>query len=344
MRRSLRAEQNWLATISLMVIAFVVGSAGLAYTRAVMVPFVLAIFIATTVAPLVDYQVLRLRAPRPLALITVLLLVFGIVTAFTILMLFALESIATTAREYSDSFLKIPRQLAELSTSLGLDVDTELILYDLRSRLPRMISQSAGTAMSFVSLAALTVIFVFFLLLGRDSARVRTGIAAEIDSSVRRYIATKFVISGVTGILVWAILALFGLRMAGLFGMLAFLLNFIPSVGSVIATLLPIPIAIAQFDNIWIVIGVVTFPGIVQMTIGNFIEPKVMGDGLQLHPASILLALAFWGLLWGPVGMLLGVPITATIRIILMRFETTRPIADMLAGKMPAELQQQADA
>jgi AI-2 transport protein TqsA len=344
MRRSLRAEQNWLATISLMVLAFVVVSAGLAYTRAVMVPFVLAIFIATTVAPLVDYQVLRLRIPRPVALVSVLLLVAGVVTAFTILMLFALESIVTTAREYSDSFLKIPNQLAELFTSLGMEVDSDLILYDLRSRLPRMISQSAGTAMSFVSIAALTVIFVVFLLMGRDSARVRTGIAAEIDSSVRRYIATKFVISGITGILVWMILAMFGLRMAGLFGMLAFLLNFIPSVGSVIATLLPIPIAIAQFDSIWVIIGVVTVPGVIQMTIGNFIEPKVMGDGLQLHPASILLSLAFWGLLWGPVGMLLGVPITATIRIILMRFETTRPIGDMLAGKLPADLPHPSDA
>jgi AI-2 transport protein TqsA len=339
MRRSLRAEQNWLATISLMVIAFVVGSAGLAYTRAVMVPFVLAIFVATTVAPLVDYQVLRLKLPKSVALGSVLLLVVGVVTAFTILMLFALESIVMTAREYSDSFLKIPNQLAELFISLGIDVDVELVLYDVRSRLPRMISQSAGTAMSFVSIATLTVIFVVFLLLGRDPARVRTGIAAEIDTKVRRYISTKFVISAITGVLVWSILTMFGLRMAGLFGMLAFLLNFIPSVGSVIATLLPIPIAIAQFDNIWVVLGVVAIPGVVQMTIGNFIEPKVMGDGLQLHPASILLSLAFWGLLWGPVGMLLGVPITATIRIILMRFETTRPIGDMLAGIPPREFQ-----
>ena len=344
MRRSLRAEQNWLATISLMVLAFVAASAGLAYTRAVMVPFVLAIFVATTVAPLVDYQVLRLRIPRPIALVGVLLLVVGVVTAFTVLMLFALESIVTTAREYSDSFLKIPNQLAELFAGLGIDVDAEMILFDVRSRLPRMISQSAGTAMSFVSIAALTVIFVVFLLMGRDPNRVRTGIAAEIDSSVRRYISTKFIISAITGILVWTILSMFGLRMAGLFGMLAFLLNFIPSVGSVIATMLPIPIAIAQFDSLWVVVGVVAIPGIVQMTIGNFIEPKVMGDGLQLHPATILLALAFWGLLWGPIGMLLGVPITATIRIIIMRFETTRPIGEMLAGTLPKELHQQADA
>jgi hypothetical protein len=80
------------------------------------------------------------------------LLVVGVVTAFTILLLFALESIVMTAREYSDSFLKIPNQLADLFISLGIDVDVELVLYDVRSRLPRMISQSAGTAMSLCRL------------------------------------------------------------------------------------------------------------------------------------------------------------------------------------------------
>ena len=72
------------------------------------------------------------------------------------------------------------------------------------------------------------------------------------------------------------------------------------------------------------------------MTIGNVSEPKIMGQGLQLHPVTILLALAVWGLLWGAIGMLLSVPITATIRIILMRFETTRPIGNLLAGEWPA--------
>ena len=76
-------------------------------------------------------------------------------------------------------------------------------------------------------------------------------------------------------------------------------------------------------------------PGSIQMLIGNVIEPKVLGDGLNLHPITILLALAVWGLLWGPIGMLLAVPMTAIIRIVLMRFEITRPAGKVLAGDLP---------
>ncbi len=131
------------------------------------------------------------------------------------------------------------------------------------------------------------------------------------------------------------ILALFGLDLALVFGVMAFLLNFIPNVGSIIATLLPLPLAIVQFDSTGMIVGIVVVPGLVQMFIGSGLEPKLMGEGLQLHPVTILLALVFWGLLWGVVGMLLAAPMTAVLRLILERFEMTRPVAGLLAGRLP---------
>ncbi len=136
--------------------------------------------------------------------------------------------------------------------------------------------------------------------------------------------------------MVWAILAALGLQMAIVFGALAFLLNFIPSIGSVIATFLPLPVAVSQYDNPWMIAAAVLLPGAVQITIGNVIEPKLIGRGMALHPVAVLLALSFWGLVWGVLGMVLAVPITATIRIVLMRFDTTRKVGDLLAGKLPA--------
>ena len=114
-------------------------------------------------------------------------------------------------------------------------------------------------------------------------------------------------------------------------------MNFIPSVGSIVATL----VAVAsgggrvrrQLDGWWS--WSFALPGLVQMTIGNAIEPKLYGEGLELHPVTVLLSLAFWGLLWGIVGMVLAVPITASLRIVLMRFETTRPIGQIMAGDLP---------
>jgi AI-2 transport protein TqsA len=124
--------------------------------------------------------------------------------------------------------------------------------------------------------------------------------------------------------------------MAMLFGLLAFLLNFIPNVGPIVASLLPIPIAFAHFENnLWMVVPVVALPGTVHMTIGNFVEPKLMGRGLELHPVAVLLALALLGLLWGVIGMVLAVPIAAMVRIVLSRFTTTRALGELLAGQLP---------
>ena len=93
-----------------------------------------------------------------------------------------------------------------------------------------------------------------------------------------------------------------------------------------------------QYDSGITIALVILLPGAVQFTIGNIVEPLVTGEGLDLHPVTILLALVFWGLLWGVVGMLLAAPITAVLRIVLGRLEITRPVAELLAGRLPPNI------
>jgi AI-2 transport protein TqsA len=177
-----------------------------------------------------------------------------------------------------------------------------------------------------------------FIVMGRDPYAEHSEIYVNIVGKVRRYIGTKVMISLVTGLLVWLVLDRLGLPLAGVFGILAFLLNFIPSIGSIFSTMLPIPVAVAQFQTpegeiVWpLVLLAVALPGAIQITMGNVIEPKLMGGGLNLHPVTVLLALSFWGLLWGIPGMFLAAPITAAIRIVLMQFDTLRPFGRVLAG------------
>jgi AI-2 transport protein TqsA len=333
MSTDLHEERMWLATVSLMVLASVALAFALAYTRAVMVPFVLAIFIAVTVSPIIDFQVNRWRFPPSIAIAIALVAVLAVLAILGLACLVAIQAMVRTAGEYSESFASaIGRVFAQLER-WKISVDQAMIAEQLRDRLPSVISQTVGTAANLLSKGVLIAIFVVFLLAGRRSQAVPTKIYAEIESKIRRYVSTKFLISAVTGLLVWGALAALGLRMALLFGMMAFLLNFIPSVGSVIATLLPIPVAVAQFDRVWPVVAVVALPGAIQQIMGNVVDPKLVGKGMDLHPVTVLLALAFWGLLWGPIGMVLSVPITASIRIVLMRFDTTRPMADLLAGQ-----------
>jgi AI-2 transport protein TqsA len=179
-------------------------------------------------------------------------------------------------------------------------------------------------------------IFVIFLLSGRNPRKVRSSLYRDIDQKIRRYIVTKLVVSAFTGLFVWFTLNHFGLELAVVFGILAFLLNFIPSIGSIISTFLPLPIAVAQFQgDVGTIVLVMLIPGVIQLVMGNVVEPKAMGGGLNLHPITILLALSFWGLLWGVVGMFLAAPITAVIRIVLMQFESLKPLAELLTGKLP---------
>ncbi len=216
-----------------------------------------------------------------------------------------------------------------------IPIDQARITAELDARLPGIITRTAGTATTLISRGFLIVIFVVFLLIGRNVHQPRTGIYAEIASTIRNYITTMTAIAAVTALLVGTVLWALGLQMAWLFGLLVFLLNFIPNIGSIVATLLPIPVAVTQFQDPWMVLAVVAIPGAIHLTIGNLIAPRLMGRGVELHPVTVLLALAFWGLLWGIVGMVLAVPIVAIMRIVLGRYATTRPLAELLAGRLP---------
>ena len=126
-----------------------------------------------------------------------------------------------------------------------------------------------------------------------------------------------------------------GVDLAMVFGLFAFLLNFIPSIGSIIATLLPVPVVLMSPSlSMPAAIMAIAIPGVIQFSVGNVIEPKIMGDELDLHPVTILLTLIVWGMLWGIAGMLLATPITAVMKILFSKNELTAPIADIMAGRL----------
>ncbi len=328
-------ERQWLTTISLVVLAVVAIGFTVQYAKNVLLPFVLAIFIFLLISPILDMQVLHLKLPRSLAIVTTLLIALFVLLVLTLLLFEAVQTIIATTGEYSDSLVRFAKRVFSRLQEWGFDVEQDKLIKDLQNRIPNFVTGTFGTVVAFSSQLLLVLVFVIFLLIGRNPHVVRKGVYAEIDHQIRRYIGIKALLSILTGILVWSSLSILGLELAGVFGMLAFLLNFIPSIGSIIATLLPLPVAVAQYEHFGSVLLVLFIPGTVQMSIGNLIEPKLMGRELQLHPVTILLALSFWGLLWGIPGMFLAVPITASIRIVLMQFETLRPVGDALSGNMP---------
>lgn len=185
---------------------------------------------------------------------------------------------------------------------------------------------------------AMIVIFMFFMLAGDGRAKsAQPQIWLEIESRIRDYIVMKTLISFVTGVAVWLVLWFFGIPLALVFGLLAFLLNFIPNIGPMIMCVLPLPLVFLspQLSLASMLIVTVLLSGI-QFISGSLVEPKVMGSSFQLHPVVIMLTLLLWGLIWGLPGMFLSTPITAAMKIIMERFTYTQPFARLLEGTWQA--------
>lgn len=329
-------SNSLLNTISLLILASFAGAVALWYTRPVMVPFVLAIFITYLVSPLVDFLRVHLRMPKVVAVAVTMLVAAALLSLLVMLVVTSTGGLLDNIGLYRARIITLAERFTGILDRFGLDLGQDVIIQGLRE-LPVLtwVQAGAGTAVELVTSGVLVMIFVIYLLIGRHPNQLRTGIYAEIDLKVRRYIVVKVTTSAITGILTGTILALFGLDLALVFGMMAFLLNFIPSIGSVVSTLLPLPIALIQFESMTPIALVIVLPGIVQFTIGNVVEPLFMGEGLDLHPVTILISLVVWGLIWGVVGMLLAAPITAILRIVCARIAITRPVADLLAGRLP---------
>lgn len=329
-----RDEQRLLMTVSMLIVGAVALTVALIYTRTLMVPFVLAVLISYLVSPLVDVLQLKVRFPRSLAVLGAFLTIGTIVTLVAFVIAQSVAGLEANSALYRSRLVELAAQVQAWLDGQGVDMGQTSVIERLES-LPifDFLQGAAGGAVGFVTNLLLVLIFAIYMVSGRKPREVREGLGGAIDQKVRRYITTKVLTSSATGFLVGLILWLFGLDLALVFGMLAFLLNFIPSLGSVVATLLPLPIAMVQMDSGLMVTMVILIPGVVQLIIGNIIEPKLMGESLDLHPITILLALIFWGLVWGIVGMLLASPITAVLKIVLERYETTRPVANLLAGR-----------
>ena len=175
-----------------------------------------------------------------------------------------------------------------------------------------------------------------FLLLGKKTNNTSSE-WNQIIGNVKKYIFTKFITSAATGILTGLIYWFLGIELALIFGSLTFILNFIPYFGSIIAVLIPLPIAFLQFSDPTTVILIIILPLIVHLIIGNIVEPKIFGEALGLHPITIILSLIFWGMIWGIIGVLLAAPITSIIKLTFEKFETTKYISRLLEGKIHLE-------
>lgn len=327
--------------IVIMLGMLVIILTGIRFAADIIVPFILAIFLAVVLNPLVQRMV-KLRVPRVMA-ISILVLI--IVMAMVLLLAYlgtSLNELARTLPQYRSSLVVPLKNLEPWLVRLGIGVSVdELVKYidpNAAMTLVTNLLAQLSNAMSSIFLLLLTVVFMLLEVpqLPTKFQQIMTrpveGMAAiqrAIDS-VSHYLVLKTAISIVTGLVVWAMLAALEVRFAFVWGLLAFALNYIPNIGSVLAAIPPIA-QVLVFGGLYDALVVLAGYLMINLVFGNILEPRIMGRGLGLSTLVVFLSLIFWGWLLGPVGMLLSVPLTIIVKIALEQTVAGQSIAILLS-------------
>lgn len=315
--------------------------------RDMLIPFAIAVMFWYLLNALTrNYQRIpwgRKKLPRGLAL-TLAVLSFGLVMTLLLELVGSnMADAALTAPAYQDRLQGIIESLANL---VGLHHAPSFAQIEQQIDFKSFLTGIAGALTKIASDTGIIIIYVAFLFVEQmsfdrklsalftDPQKEKTlrGMLTRMAAEIETYILIKTMMSTLTGLTSYAILAAVGVDYAAFWGFLVFLLNFIPTVGALLAVAFPSLLTLVQFDTIFVFVGVFSSLAIVQFLVANVLEPKVMGKSLNLSPLVIILSLVLWGNIWGVAGMFLSVPITVIIGIICSYIPQARPIAVLLSS------------
>ena len=310
------------------------------------IPMVLAIFIWYLINILADFiamaRVRDWQLPRWLCFLLALVIIFGSLGLVTNLISTSINNVIRKAPTYQDKVEAIIDQGAEW---MGLDESPQLNELIHQVNFTKTVQSLGVTLAGFISNTGLILVYTLFIFLEqkcflpkmdnlftRDPQRKKIrGILRCIYDDTKTYIGIKTFTSLLTGIVSYIIMKSVGLDFAVFWALLIFLFNYIPTIGSIVATFFPSVLALVQFDTMPPFLVVVIGVTLTQVFVGNILEPRLMGNTLNLSPLVILLSLGLWGSLWGIPGAILCVPITVVMGIIFSNFEATRPFAVLLS-------------
>lgn len=335
-------ELSPMAKGLLIAAAFVVVVAGLKAAETVLVPFLLSVFIALIFSPLLAW-LKACRVPNVVAICLIIALVVLIGWLIGILVGSSISDFRKNLPAYQAGLQQLSGGVLTWLGEHGVKLDMEQMRNSFD---PGKIMQlagntlsSLGNAMTNAFLILLTVIFILAeqvgfsekLQLARKDNGASRDTMQKFTDSVNSYLGIKSLLSLLTGILVMIWLWILGLDYPVMWGLLAFLLNFVPNIGSIIAAVPPVLLALVQLNPLFAGLTALGFV-VVNVLVGNFLEPRIMGRGLNLSPLVVFLSLVFWGWVLGPVGMLLSIPLTIMVKIALENDPDTRWMGVMLGS------------
>jgi len=309
--------------------------------------FVTAAFLAIIFMPIVEWLNKR-RVPTIFSILLVLAIVAGV---FFIIELLLQEIVASTMEilpkyqtKWEDVFMP---QLANTAGHISTSLRQQIMHLDIKKLISGDgVATAVLSVTSLVSNIALILLFMFFVLASHPALRNKFDVAFTkpvanllkqiilgIDGKVRRYLITLILLNLLAAGAMMLVLTIFNVDLALLWSVLTFLLMFIPSVGSVIAMMIPITVAFIQFEHPSEAVLVSVILIVSQVIIGSVITPKIMGTSMNLSPLLILLSMVFWGWVWGLLGAILAVPITSTLFVVFENIESLKPLAVLMSSE-----------
>jgi predicted PurR-regulated permease PerM len=334
------ASRGAVVTRLLAVIAVVLVLEALRIARPVVLPLVAAVFVLMVVWPIEPW--LERRVPRWLALAATFFVVLTVLALFLFALTWCAQLVVERVQSQREEVEALRRQAAAYAARFGVDLSPSAGATGRGSGLLPTGLRTAYESLGFIVLA------IAFIALGlgevgdfrekiqRRLSRRQGGellrIAGEIATAFRRYFAAKTLTSVLTGLASGLLALALGLDLAVVWGFTAFLLEYVPTIGSVVAIVPPTLFAFLQFDGLTRPLVTLASFTVLQITMGNIIDPRIEGRVLAFSPVVILLSITLWGWLWGVAGALLGVPMTVAITIACQHFDSTRWIADLITG------------
>lgn len=314
-----------------------------------LIPFAIALllfFMSTGLLRLIQ----KIHIAKIILIPAISLSVFSLLFTFGLILFSSTKEFIQLAPVYASRFSSIFETVMHKIFSLH---DKQSLLEQLDwSMLIKPVSNLLSTSFSSFTLffgnLLLIVIILTFMLAGKNAFMNRICAAysqekadtishflRSIERNISLYLLIKTVVSAGTALLCTIAMSLFNLDLAIFFGFLIFILNFIPNLGSIIASVCPILMAFLQFGFSLNFILMSLSIMVIQFIIGNVIEPRITGQGLNISPLVIIFSLLLWGWLWGIIGMMLAAPMTSVMQIIFSYFERTRPLAILMSAKAP---------
>ena len=314
--------------------------AGILYAQSFINPMLLAIFLSIVCAQPIIWMKKR-KVPSSIAIMIVLFGIVAIFMGFADIIGSSVSSFSSVAPFYEERLEEIWMTFIVFFNERGIEITGEKLSEIIAPG--KVMGYTAGALgqLGGVMSNTFTIFFLLlFLLMELDSFSIKTKAIAvnsnisvsylnTIGKSIRHYLSIKTVMSLLTGLIIWIGLLIVGVDYAIIWALIAFLLNYIPNIGSIIAALPAVLFALIQLGPAGAVWTVVVFVS-VNMVVGNLVEPKMMGQGLGLSTFVVFVALLFWGFVLGTVGMFLSVPLTMSIKIMLEQNEKTKWIAVFL--------------